>query len=89
MGLYTVEFTTRAEQQKMEIPPERRTAFDTALRILLDNPQHPSAIQRDESLWEIRLTQHITIEYMFTKTKLVVLIIEVRDDLATEPLYYE
>lgn len=89
MGLYTVEFTTRAEQQKMEIPPERRPAFDAALRLLLDSPQHPSAIQRDECLWEIRLTQHITIEYMFTKTKLVVLIIEVRDDLATEPLYYE
>ena len=88
--IYTVDFTVRAEQQKMEIPIERRRHFDAALRELLADPTPAKARKlEDPGFWEVRLTQWITIEYTFRKSVMVVTVVDVRDDKETEPFYYE
>lgn len=87
--VYNITFTTEAEHQKMAIPIERRESFDRALFMLARNPIPEQAKKLDEALYMVRLTQWITVEYFVSRYKLVINVIEIRDDHNTEPMYYE
>ncbi|MDT0342312.1 hypothetical protein [Streptomyces litchfieldiae] len=79
---YQVHFTEQAAAKRDSLEGERRAAFDKAVDLLSRDPysELTRAISATGDDREVRLTQHIMIEYTVSTGRLLIFIIEIFDD---------
>ncbi|MFI1729960.1 hypothetical protein ACH40E_12120 [Streptomyces acidicola] len=76
---YTIRYSEEAAIKRDSLAPERRKAFERAVSVLAEHPDHEKSIPMGENVRHIRLTQDILCEYVVFQQFVMILILNVFD----------
>ncbi|GHE71643.1 hypothetical protein GCM10018785_44930 [Streptomyces longispororuber] len=83
MTEYRVQFTVEARAAYDELPGERQTQLDKALRVLARDPFHKAATAQlgpDAHLRKAYVAPGVVLEYMVAGAIMVIVVLEIFDE---------
>jgi len=77
---YAIRYSEEAAIKRDALDAVRRKAFDKALAVIAEHPEHEKSIPMGENIRHIRLTQDVLAEYVIFHNFVMVLILNVFDN---------
>lgn len=77
---YTIRYSEEAAVKRDALDPVRRKAFDRAIEVIAEHPDHEKSIPMGENVRHIRLTQDILAEYVIFHQFVMVMVLNVSDN---------
>lgn len=77
---YAIRYSEEAAVKRDALDPARRKAFDLAVSVIAEHPEHEKSIPMGENIRHIRLTQDVLAEYVIFHHFVMVLILNVFDN---------
>lgn len=76
---YTIRYSEEAAVKRDALDPARRKAFDRAIEVIAEHPEHEKSTPMGENIRHIRLTQDVLAEYVVFHQFVMVMLLNVFD----------
>lgn len=77
---YAVRYSEEAADKRDGLDAPRRKAFEKAIAVIAEHPEHEKSIPMGENIRHIRLTQDILAEYVIFHQFVMILVLNVFDN---------